>query len=214
VCSSDLAALDAFRAANGRGAAGALALGRLAPVDAVLAPAACYAVYPALAARTPGGPTAVTVCGTCFRREARYAPLRRQWSFRMREVVHVGTPASARAFLDAARGAVDALAQAWDLPIAVATATDPFFDPARSPRYLHQKLFPAKHEMVYDGDLAIGSFNLHRDYFGEAYGLRIDGATAHTACVAFGLERWVWAVLHRHGRDPSRWPAPLRPTAT
>jgi hypothetical protein len=91
------------------------------------------------------------------------------------------------------------------IPIALEPATDPFFDPARSPRYLHQELFPTKEEMICDG-VALGSLNDHRSFFGEAFGLSAGGAPAHTACVAFGLERWVHAVLATHGSDPERWP--------
>ena len=32
----------------------------------------------------------------------------------------------------------------------------------------------------------------------------------HSVCVAFGLERWVYAFLAQHGDDPARWPEPVR----
>ncbi|HVE82548.1 MAG TPA: hypothetical protein VND93_06860, partial [Myxococcales bacterium] len=79
--------LRAFRDANGASATGPLAMpAALVPVDAVLAPAACYAVYPTLGG-TLDGPRAVTLCGTCFRAEEHHQPLRRQRAFRMREIV-------------------------------------------------------------------------------------------------------------------------------
>jgi len=37
-----------------------------------------------------------------------------------------------------------------------------------------------------------------------------DGATAHTACLGFGHERIVLALLQRHGLDPDGWPASVR----
>jgi hypothetical protein len=33
-----------------------------------------------------------------------------------------------------------------------------------------------------------------------------NGAPAHSACVAFGIERWLFAIVDRHGLDPSGWP--------
>ncbi len=197
--------LRAFRDANAADAGGPLALpAATAPVDAVLAPAACYAVYPTLEGDLSAA-RAVTLCGTCFRAEDRYEPLRRQRAFRMREIVLAGTLAEVKSFLDRGREAVLALAARLELEVQVAAATDPFFDPARSSRFLHQKLFPTKHELLFEGELAIGSFNHHRAFFGEVFGIRTPEGPAQTACIAFGLERWVYAVVKRHGPDPASW---------
>jgi seryl-tRNA synthetase len=206
--------LERFRAGNGADREGPLTLAELAPVETVLAPAACYAIYPALGGSDLGAePRTITLLGTCFRREDRYEPLRRQWCFRMREIVHIGSAESVGAFLAKSEELVRRLASQLDLPITTATATDPFFDPARSPRYLHQKLFPTKSELVFDGDLAIGSFNYHRSFFGETFAILHAGRPAHTGCTAFGVERWLWAILARHGLDPRHWPSPAEETA-
>jgi hypothetical protein len=85
-------------------------------------------------------------------------------------------------------------------------ATDPFFRPARNPAYLVQRLEPVKHELVFDGRLAIASTNLHHDHFGRAFGIERDGAPAFSGCVAFGVERWLAAFLARHGSAPEDWP--------
>jgi hypothetical protein len=213
----DPEALRAFARANAAVWSGPLTLGPLAPAQAVLAPAACYAVYPAAAAAAAGAPLAVggrilTTVGTCFRREAAYVPLRRQWCFRMREVVAIGTYSEVRAFLARAEAAALALAAAWGVRPTLAVATDPFFDPARSPKYLHQRLFPSKRELVLGG-VALGSLNEHRNFFGEAFGLEAGGAAAFTGCLAFGLERWLWAIVQTHGPDPAAWPTTLAPVA-
>jgi seryl-tRNA synthetase len=58
---------------------------------------------------------------------------------------------------------------------------------------------------------ALASFNCHLDHFGSAYGIELaDGQTAHTACLGFGHERIVLALLCTHGLDPARWPAAVR----
>jgi hypothetical protein len=38
-----------------------------------------------------------------------------------------------------------------------------------------------------------------------------DGSAAASACIAFGVERWLLAFLVTHGPEPRRWPA-LRAT--
>ncbi|MGH9226673.1 MAG: aminoacyl--tRNA ligase-related protein, partial [Acidimicrobiales bacterium] len=89
-------------------------------------------------------------------------------------------------------------------------ATDPFFRPAANPRYVMQVVDPTKHELVFagsGGDLALASVNLHHDHFGRAFDIRMGTAPAHTGCLAFGLERWLAAIIRHHGPDPSAWPA-------
>ena len=45
-------------------------------------------------------------------------------------------------------------------------------------------------------------------HFGAAFGLTRDGEPAHSACLAFGVERWLFAITDRHGMDPESWPRP------
>ncbi len=202
--------LREFAACNGADAEGSLGTTRNAPIHSVLAPAACYAVYIALqGTEHPGVPRAVTVRGTCFRSERIFEPLVRQPSFSMREIVHLGDAASVKAFLEETRERVLALAAEWGITPSLEVATDPFFDPARSPKYLHATLFPSKHELI-DRGIALASLNNHRNYFGQAFCISSGGAPIHTACVAFGIERWVAAILRQHGADPACWPVELR----
>jgi seryl-tRNA synthetase len=57
----------------------------------------------------------------------------------------------------------------------------------------------------------VASFNYHREHFAETYGIALaDGGVAHTACLGFGHERIVLALLHAHGLDPRRWPPAVR----
>ncbi len=198
--------LREFAAGNGADVDGPLCTTRNAPIHSVLAPAACYAVYIALqGTEHPGVPRAVTVRGTCFRSERIFETLIRQPSFSMREIVHLGDAASVKAFLEEARERVMAIAAEWGIAPSLEVATDPFFDPARSPKYLHATLFPSKHELI-DRGIALASLNNHRNYFGQAFCISSGGAPIHTACVAFGIERWVAAILLQHGPDPSCWP--------
>jgi seryl-tRNA synthetase len=57
------------------------------------------------------------------------------------------------------------------------------------------------------------SFNYHRSHFGDVWGIR-DGAgeSAHTSCVAFGMDRLAVALFAVHGLDATRWPGGVRAT--
>ena len=58
---------------------------------------------------------------------------------------------------------------------------------------------------------AVASFNAHGDHFATPFGVTAcDGSPVHTACLGFGLERWVLALLFTHGTDPAAWPAEVR----
>ena len=210
---SDGENLRAFARRNASTAEGPLFLPETGAVEAVLAPAACYAVYIGMeGADIVAMPRLITVRGTCFRSERAFEPLIRQPAFSMREIVLLGEAPSAISFLAHARERVVSIATEWGLAPAIEVAADPFFDPARSPKYVHATLFPSKHELL-DHDVALSSFNNHRNFFGEAYRISTGGAPVHTACVAFGIERWMSAIVRTHGPHPAAWPVDLRPTS-
>jgi hypothetical protein len=192
-----------------RGRADALHLGALAPVADVLTPAACYHVYIHYQGRALAAPLYVSTRATCFRREDHYVPLERLWSFSMRELVCIGTAGEVNAFLEAERAVVDTYARSLGLDVAWADATDPFFRPASNPKHLAQRLDPVKAELVFAGRLALASVNFHRNYFGEAFAITRNGQPAFSGCVAFGIERWISAVISTFGPSPEGWPAEL-----
>jgi hypothetical protein len=198
--------LSSFARGDALDERGGVALTKLDPVTDVLTPAACYHVYVDLAGQDLSAFRTVTTRATCFRRESYYAPLERQWSFGMREVVGLGSAEEVKAFLARGRVRVDYLVEALGLTIAWTAATDPFFDASRNPKFLAQKLDPVKTEMVHDGRLAIGSINFHRNFFGDTFEIRHGGEPAFSGCIAFGLERWIRAILDVHGPEPEAWP--------
>lgn len=185
---------------------------RFGPPAAALAPAACYHVYEGLRGTTLEGARRVTLQCTCWRHEgAATLPLERGWSFTMREAVAVGTPAEVAAFRAEGEAAVLRVAAALGLEPEVVEATDPFFRPTGRGKELVQRLKGLKREVTLDigagRRLAVASTNLHEDFFGRAFGIRDSaGAPASSACVAFGLERWLLAFLVAHGPDAVAWP--------
>ncbi|MGA9767688.1 MAG: aminoacyl--tRNA ligase-related protein [Blastocatellia bacterium] len=177
-----------------------------APIKDALTPAACYHFYVQFQGESLDAPRYVTTRATCFRRESHYLPLERQWSFSMREIVCIGTADEVKTFLKEHQDKVDRFFKEVALSVEWKNATDPFFNPSSNPRYLLQKLDPIKTEMVYRTGLAIGSINFHRNYFGEAFNIYRDGKEAFSGCVAFGIERWMYAFLNQFGMNESDWP--------
>lgn len=178
-----------------------LGAGALADVRHFLPSAACYPVYSELRGRRIADAQRITTVQRCFRNEDRYEGLVRLWSFTMRELVFVGPREGAAEFLAFQKLWIGRLAQALDVPLDLRVATDPFFE-AGGQRARMQQLFPVKHEFVFDDVVAVASANTHRNFFGERWDIRLeDGTHAFTACVAFGLERWLHALGTRHAHD-------------
>src|SRR4051812_11947863 len=100
----------------------------LAATDLVLTPAACYPVYPIIAARGDVACSGVVVDveSYCFRREAS-SELGRMQAFRMREYVCIGAPDTALAFRERWKARAVDLATQLGVPFKLAPASDPFF---------------------------------------------------------------------------------------
>jgi len=203
---------DALRAVAERGEPAVLREASAAP-KAALNPAVCYHIYAALAGTSIDQARIVTAQAECWRHEgARHATLERGWAFTMREVVCIGSDDDAHAFLERSTERVTDFARSLDLEPALAVATDPFFAPSARAKHVLQRLKELKHELLLplgaSKTIAASSFNLHETFFGEAFDIRLpDGKPATTACVAFGLERWLLAFLVRHGPDAAEWPS-------
>lgn len=185
--------------------------------DIVLAPAACYPLYPAVAKRGPLPKSGLLfdLQSYCFRREPSKDPARMQM-FRMREYVRIGTPEQVTAFrevwLERGRDFVRDLA----LPFDVDLANDPFFGRAGRIMASSQRDQGLKFELLIpiesvEKPTACLSFNYHQDHFGTTWRINTQsGDVAHTACVGFGLERLTLALFKHHGFDVASWPASVR----
>ncbi len=124
----------------------------------------------------------------------------------MREIVCIGSSGEVQTFLEEFRDKTARFFSTIKLPIDWQFATDPFFNPSKNPKYLLQKLEPVKTEMMFQKELAIGSINFHRNYFGEAFNITRHGQEAYSGCIAFCLERWIYAILTTFGENPESWP--------
>ncbi|HYN81393.1 MAG TPA: hypothetical protein VES88_07825 [Gemmatimonadaceae bacterium] len=173
--------------------------------DAALSPAVCYHTYERLAGQRVPSPTLMTAEGVCWRYEGdRLAPLERGWAFRMREIVCLGTPAEVEDFRQRWMLRAVAFAESLGLTVETVQATDPFFAPTARGKAALQRIKALKHELIVrfpnGRSLAIASFNNHERFFGESFAISLDnGDAAASACVAFGIERWLLAVLATNG---------------
>jgi hypothetical protein len=129
----------------------------------------------------------------------------------MREIVCLGAAWDVKSLLDRGVERASALAARLGLETELVLASDPFFAPTARGRAALQRIKGLKHELVFrfpdNRQLAIASFNDHEAFFGDSFGISLnDGSPASSGCVAFGLERWLLAVLVTHGVDPTDWP--------
>ncbi|HKU00889.1 MAG TPA: amino acid--[acyl-carrier-protein] ligase [Paraburkholderia sp.] len=187
------------------------------PTRVVLTPAACYPIYPVMARRgpLPAGGRTIDVLSYCFRHEPSLDPARMQM-FRQREYVRLGNPEQVMAFRQMWIDRGSLLISLLGLPVDVDLANDPFFgrggkivaDSQRAQALKFELLIPVANA---DGKTACLSFNYHMDHFGGIWKIQCDdGATAHTGCVGFGMERITLALFKHHGLDVNSWPDEVR----
>ena len=134
----------------------------------------------------------------------------------MHELVFVGTPDDAMAHRDAGLERGLQLLRDLGLEMDSVPANDPFFGRLGTMLAANQLEDAAKLEGVtpicsVEKPTAIMSGNYHGDHFGKPFEITTaDGETAHSSCVAFGVDRITLALLHAHGLDPGRWPSSTR----
>jgi seryl-tRNA synthetase len=193
----------------------------LAAADLVLSPAACYPVYPLAASRgrVPAAGLIFDVACDCFRREPSKM-LDRLQSFRMREYVCIGTPEQILDFRTRWMKRAEGFAGQLGLPYRIDQASDPFFGHGGKLMAISQVEQALKFELLVpvhseEEPTACMSFNYHRDHFGAAWNLSSEaGETAHTGCVAFGIDRLALTLFATHGVELPQWPTRVRQALT
>ncbi|NUQ35697.1 MAG: hypothetical protein HUU29_12245 [Planctomycetaceae bacterium] len=218
----DLAAIDAFskvmKESDFSGSAPpTVPDATLTQPEVLLNPAVCYHCYLTLRGQrvNPAG-HAVTARSRCHRFEgASLKSLSRLADFDMRELVFVGSPPFVKEMRARATELTKELFVEWGLEGALVPANDPFFTEEYRAKALMQQAQDLKHELTVplpDGaPLAISSFNYHMTHFTAPFDITgANGRPAASACIGYGLERWVYAIAMRHGIDEGQWPTGLK----
>ncbi len=195
----------------------ALHEGKMAGHDFAISPSCCYHAYEGMEGWSLDAPgRCITAIVNCHRYEgANHRSLSRLRSFNMREVVWVGHPGWVMACRARAEELIEAWARDWELSCAFETANDMFFTDDFSVKASFQRQQEAKRELRMDipseqNDISVFSSNFHATTFGKAFGITAAGRPASSACVGWGGERWIFALLSQFGFDPTAWPAGLR----
>jgi hypothetical protein len=191
--------------------------GRMASSDLAISPSCCYHCYEGMEGwqvEPPG--RCVTATLACHRFEgANHRSLSRLRAFTMREVIFIGQPA----YVIEARARAERLiiqwARDWELGCTFETANDMFFTQDFSVKASFQRLHQGKKELRLQlpwekQSLSVFSSNFHAATFGKAFNIVVSGRPATTGCVAWGYERWVYALFSQFGFDVKQWPAGLR----
>jgi len=198
VCACNIRQDEQENYARGGDPAMEIPAAHLAGADHALAPAACYNIYLDYQGMALDTDLKITTIAQCHRNETHYNGLARLRSFSMREIVCIGSADGVKRHVSDLKQTVTRFLDAIGLPVAIEVATDPFFDRS-SERAIVSRMFPTKEEVQYAGEVAIASFNFHRNFFGERCGIAFGGEPAFSGCVAFGVERWIHALVEQYG---------------
>lgn len=178
--------------------------------------AVCDICYYALEGSRDYQNTLYTTYNKVFRNECSpTGALDRLLNFSVRDIMFVGNESfvleQRQKMIDLA---IDFL-QKLDLDCRIATANDPFFANDAVLKSVVQNACELKYELLaklpFNGsELAIGSINLHQDFFGNAFDIRLpDGTRAWSGCLGIGLERLVYAIYAQYGAERDAWPEHL-----
>lgn len=151
-------------------------------------------------------PVVITSIGKCKRYESlNMVKIERLLDFSMREIVLLGSSEyvleKRDEFIELAKSFIKQLG----LKANIKTGNDPFFTSEYTPKALMQKRFKMKYELnvflpYNHKDLSVGSFNYHSTYFTDPFNIKsVCGKPVNTGCIAFGLERFVYAYLCQTG---------------
>jgi len=191
---------------------------RALPPTHVLQPAVCLPCYRQHRNRVipDGRCLSLTVENQVFRFEARnFRSLARLWNFHVRDLVFLGNRTDLVQLRRKVMEDTSELVCRLDLGARIEIANDPFFTSSSRGKTVHQHLQEAKYELglICPGDstrVAAASFNLHGDFYSRVYNIRFaSGDLVETACMGFGVERWVYGFLAQKGFDEERWPEPV-----
>ncbi|AMA72209.1 MULTISPECIES: aminoacyl--tRNA ligase-related protein [Aneurinibacillus] len=181
----------------------------------LLSPALCFHCYEEYSNQTLHEPLLLSTEGVCFRHEAPWRlGKHRLHNFRMREFVFMGD----ESFVEETRSFF--LDLIWILFVNlgfrgyIETAHDPFYFPHHAGKSQYQLMAHMKYELIIStdiGNFSIASFNNVKDTLCKEFSITgSNGSILHSGCVAFGIDRWVYALLAVYGTQLQEWPTYIK----
>ncbi|TXK84577.1 aminoacyl--tRNA ligase-related protein [Paenibacillus sp. N3.4] len=182
-----------------------------------LSPAVCFHCYAELSEKRLSNPLLLTARGTCYRHEALWRlGKHRMNEFSMREIVMFGD----NSFIETKRKQfmedVWTLFESLGLRGRIETASDPFYFSEETAKGQLQLMGNMKYELVVEagegnGSFSIASFNNMEDSLCKPFEVLNDEyKPMHSGCIAFGIDRWMFALLSCYGGDYAKWPATVK----
>jgi len=179
--------------------------------------AVCDICYYALEGSSDYKNTTYTTYNKVFRNESSDTnSLDRLTNFSVRDIMFVGD----ELFVLEQRQKMIELAKeflTWlNLDCSITTASDPFFSNDTVMKSVFQNASQLKYELLVklpfnQKEMAIGSINLHQDFFGRAFDIKLSDSTpVWSGCFGIGFERLVYALYAQFGTDYQRWPDNLK----
>ena len=149
----------------------------------------------------------------CFRNEkSATKQLDRLTEFSMREIIATGQEGYVKSQRETLLQFIESFASFTGIACSLEKASDPFFTIETPEKGALQNQIESKFELLVPlghnrPDLAVGSVNWHSDFFGRSFEIR-DSSNYYmsSCCLAFGLERLVFAFLTQHGLIKTGWP--------
>jgi seryl-tRNA synthetase len=191
--------------------------GTMSLSDFAISPSCCYHAYEAMEGwelEKPG--RCLTAVLHCHRYEgANHKFMSRLRAFTMREVVWVGQPPFIINNRATAEQMIIQWAKDWELSCTFETANDMFFTDDYAVKASFQRQQQGKKELRLDvpsekRSISCFSSNFHSTTFGRAFNIKIASKPATSGCIAWGHERWVYAIFSEFGFEIDKWPAGLR----
>ena len=183
------------------------------PAAPSLAPMVCGGCYYTLRNRQSVKNKIYITYNKVFRNErSNINSLDRLTTFSVRDIVFVG---DSEFVLHTRQLLIDdliVLLQQWGIDCKVETANDPFF----SNESMYKNVYQYKHRTKYEllarlpfGDryIAIGSINLHEDYYSKNFDIQeANGSHVHSGCIGIGFERLTYALYCQYYPNEEEWP--------
>ena len=180
----------------------------------ILKTASCISIYPMVANnqyKNLQDANIFYVTGKCFRNEGdNVKELSRLNEFTMSEIVFIGTDELIRKGITRAKKLWEFWIKIFNLNCKIETANDSFFAGNYRKLKYFQLLGDSKEEFKWllphsKEYIATASANYHRTQFTKRFNIESDKGYCHSACIAFGIERLMYAFLCQKGIDLDTW---------